>query len=213
VPITLVSWTTRLTLSLARAWAGYRLRQYPSITADHLRLIDASLGSDEALLPRLAAAVTLVGRADPRRCRRMQLDVRRIVVLGVATPNAGFDPYTSAIYVRCGVVAECTAQVTAALLVHEATHARIWRAGVHEVEPIHARLERRCWLETLAFVLRVPDNAVVRDWVVSILDEEAWGTYAKHGSDQETAQQFRQLFSLAAIREWISDRLPWRASR
>jgi hypothetical protein len=209
VPLTEDGFATRAIMVVGRAWGRWRLGRYPSTRVGPLRLIDASLTNNEAVLPRLAAAIALIERIEPRRLRRLERDVRRVVVLGVETPNAGCDPYTSAVWVRVGVVTACTAQVTAALLVHEATHARIWRAGVHEVEAIYARLERRCWLEALAFVLRVPDNAVARDWVESIVDEEAWGTYKKYGINQETARLFLELFSPSAIREWITDRLPW----
>ena len=200
---------TRATIVVARAWARYRLRGYPSTRVGPLRLIDASLTSNESVLPRLAAAIALIESIDPRRLRRLERDVQRVIVLGVETPNAGYDPYLPAIFVRVGAVTDYTAQLTAALLVHEATHARIWSAGVHEVEAIHDRLERRCWLEALAFAVQVPDSSPLREWLECILQEQSWGTYKKYGTNEEAARLFLQLFSPAAIREWITDRLPW----
>jgi hypothetical protein len=199
----------RATIAVVRAWARYRLRGYPSIRVGPLWLIDASLTNNESVLPRLAAAIALIKGIDPRRLRRLERDLQRVIVLGVETPNAGYDPHMPAIFVRVGAVTDYTAQLTAALLVHEATHARIWSAGVHEVEAIHDRLERRCWLETLAFAVRIPDSSALREWVEGILRERSWGAYKKYGSNEEAARLFLELFSPAAIREWIIDRLPW----
>lgn len=109
---------------------------------------DASL-----LAKRVMDAVALVNLVEPRRFSRMRRDVRYCLVMSAKS---------SAYWVLTGtcLISEKRARESneiriALTLVHEATHARIARAGVHYSTRSRLRVERRCIREQISFVQRL----------------------------------------------------------
>ncbi len=67
----------------------------------------------------------------------------------------------------------------AMMIVHEATHARLWRIGCRYDEPNRERVERICVDAEIAFAAKVPgsEEAVARS---RQLLETQWWTHAEH---------------------------------
>ncbi|HEU4697650.1 MAG TPA: hypothetical protein VFS40_00565 [Gemmatimonadales bacterium] len=114
------------------------------------------------VLARLAEALALIGRHQPRALRRLRADV------------AGFDvrryPCRGALFTDTRV---CLVELTflgtgrhavaeiAATIVHEGMHARLARLGLSARPETLAREERLCREAELEFGLAIPDGAVV----------------------------------------------------
>ena len=119
----------------------------------------------EASLSRVERALALIRSHDPVRYRRMLGDLERIWVHLVAGSVAQFD----AALLACTlderfVLDEATSpEMIAAAIVHEATHARLWRCGLGYEEAIRHRVEAICLRREIAFARKLPDGEVVRE--------------------------------------------------
>ena len=111
-------------------------------------------------LERVAAAVELIRRYDPAGFRRVQRGVRRILVSWL--PGT-WGEYQSEIdlcvlHDEHVVAPETSIAAIASTVVHEATHARLIRAGVPYDENLRPRVERICFRAERAFGRRLPDG-------------------------------------------------------
>jgi hypothetical protein len=108
-------------------------------------------------LARLSDALRLLARFDPLRLARLKADLAGIGVWPLGTAAGAFFPETGLCVVDRSVFARgAGALAVATILVHEATHARVARAGVAYSKPHRSRIEALCKEAELAFLLRVP---------------------------------------------------------
>jgi hypothetical protein len=61
-------------------------------------------------------------------------------------------------------VRECSSELIAAAIVHEATHARLWRCGLSYEAALRPRMERLCISQELVFASKLPDGKAVAEW-------------------------------------------------
>jgi hypothetical protein len=115
-------------------------------------------------LQKLADALAIIGRADPKRLRRLVAGGTRMVL---STDVAGYRYFRTSNFIVLGVqsITSSTIQAIAVSIVHEATHARI-DALMDTPGRLTARVERRCIEEEIAFVRRWPqrDEEGFRAW-------------------------------------------------
>jgi hypothetical protein len=90
----------------------------------------------------------------------MRRDVSRLLVTSVQIADAQFDPHTRTCLLDQSFVCsrEVSATQLAAVIVHEATHARLFAAGVGYPPELRPRIERLCLREELALALLLPDG-------------------------------------------------------
>lgn len=143
---------------------------------------------DETLLSKLREAFELIRTLDPRRFARMQRDVKRVVVVPYSGPeyiHAVRACMLSSEYVRKG-----SAEALALTLVHEATHARLMRAGIGYEGPLRERVERVCVESEVRFARLLPDSAdrVARAYATL---RSPWWTDEKEF--EERIRQYAQL--------------------
>ena len=119
----------------------------------------------EASLSRVERGLALIGSHDPVRYRRMLRDLEHIWVHLVAGSVAQFDDALLACTLdERFVLDEATSpELIAAAIVHEATHARLWRCGLGYEEAIRHRVEAICVRREIAFARKLPDGDIVRD--------------------------------------------------
>lgn len=122
-------------------------------------LIVGSVDVDEsaAAVRRLTEALDLIAELDPRRMRRMRQDVTGILLrpsptyagLSIATRRCLLDPQW---------VSASPSATVALVLIHEAIHARLIRAGIPFRLGTSARMrvERVCIRHELAFLRILP---------------------------------------------------------
>lgn len=90
---------------------------------------------------------------DPRRLARIKGDITRILVIDA--PSSSYYSLSNSCVLSRARVLKGTATRVALTIVHEATHARLFRAGVDYRQAVRARVERRCTNEELSFLQRL----------------------------------------------------------
>jgi hypothetical protein len=119
----------------------------------------------EPILRRIEAALSLIKRYDRLRYDRLIRDLKRVWVVVLPSYLAGFDHKILAckIDTRFFLAATTTPELIAATIVHEATHARLWRRGIRYEEAQRPRIEEICLRREIAFAAKLPDGTDVRD--------------------------------------------------
>ena len=118
----------------------------------------------EPILRRVEEALRLIKLHDELRYRRLVRDLKRIWVRDLPGALGTFNKEFQACsldmeYVR----AETTRpESIAAVIVHEATHARLDRCGIDYKEELRPRIEAVCFRRELAFAARLPSGEQVR---------------------------------------------------
>jgi hypothetical protein len=110
---------------------------------------------------KLRATLDLIATSQPRRLVRLQRDVRRILVTFVQVADAQYSAPTRTVLLDETYVCkpEVTAGHLATTMVHEATHARLFAAGIGYPTTLRPRIERLCMRQELDFAGRISDGS------------------------------------------------------
>lgn len=143
----------------------------PASKASGLRVLDLLKSDDtsDARRRALQLALETVLANNSRLHRRIVSELRRVVFL-----ESGPEFWPRA---RACVLAEIEGQSavsTACQLVHEATHARLWRLGFRYSEDIRHRIEQICVKAELDLLARIPGTEALRDDTSRKLDNPWW---------------------------------------
>jgi hypothetical protein len=159
-------WPSRLIIAVARVlqrgpkllwevpletggWAVARKTRYRDVTVGLF-----VLGAESPVaLEHVMKALDIVADGDPRRFARIRHD--RVRVLVEDGPVCCYRWLTNTCVLTLDAVRNDPPQTTALTIIHEATHARLYRAGVGHDRKNKARQERRCVLEEIAFLRRL----------------------------------------------------------
>jgi len=156
---------------------------------DSFDVYAATSGELEAPLARIHDALHLIREYAPRRHERIRRDVRRFIILAAGGPQywPGVDAIT---LTRRMLVSEPTEEV-ALVIVHEATHARLYSMGIRYLPAMRERIERACVRAEVAFAKELPD---AEWWVASVqkqLDTPWWTDAEIHA---RRSAYWRELF-------------------
>jgi hypothetical protein len=146
-------------------------------------LIDS--GSSEVLFARLRAAFVLLQAHDARRFQRLLKDISCVVFL-----ESGPEFWIRGRICVLQDVSSFTDAQLAATLVHEATHARLYAAGIAYSSESRSRIETLCVREELAFLVRVPDSDDLIERTKRKLENPWWtaeAVYERHLDSLEAA--------------------------
>ncbi|MCC7000917.1 MAG: hypothetical protein IT357_02085 [Gemmatimonadaceae bacterium] len=141
-------------------------------------VLDASSGSPavQSSLDAVVDAVRVLEEACPTHHRWLKRTVRQIVLVPPMPALAAFDRFGGGIEVNCEIGAKWDIAAVAAVLVHEATHARIASLGVEasssRLDELRGRIERRCVREQLAALRRIAPEHPLVEWSQRILADE-----------------------------------------
>jgi hypothetical protein len=126
----------------------------------------------EPILRRIEEALRLIQNYDRLRYNRLIRDLERIWVRDVPGAFGSFDHSLHACSLdREFVLAEkSSAEVIAATIVHEATHARLDRCGISYEEKLRPRVEAACFRREMAFAAKLPNGEQVREQAVRKLE-------------------------------------------
>jgi hypothetical protein len=155
------------------------LKERVQLWASESRIVDGlwvgaqEIGDDTGpALDRVEAALCLIKTHDRLRYDRLLRDLERVWVavlpgtLGVyneALKACELDP-------RHVLDEDASAEMIAATIVHEATHARLHGAGIAYDEAQRARIEAVCARRELAFARKLPNGERVRRGAEYLLD-------------------------------------------
>ncbi len=170
----------------------------------------------ELALRRVEAALRLIKASDRRRYDRVIRDLDRVWVRLLTTGAAQFDPSLRACLLdERFVLAETTDPVLiATMIVHEATHARLWRCGIRYDEDQRQRVEAICFRRELAFARRLPNGQSAREAAKDALaiSPSYWTNVASQDREVEgSIQVLRHLGSNWLARLFLAVH-NWRAS-
>jgi hypothetical protein len=158
-------------------------------------------------LERVAQALELIRRHDPGGFRRVQRDVKRILVCWLPWAWGEFKADLALCMLNEDHVCapETSAAGIASTVIHEATHARLSRAGVPYDEQLRPRIEHICFRAQRRFGQRLPDGADV-----VALAERQLGRTDDFLSDDA---RWRRLVDVARTRGLPSWLLSWAQRR
>jgi hypothetical protein len=141
----------------------------------------------EPILRRIEEALLLIKRHDCVRYDRLLRDLERIWVLVGTSKVACFDYkiYACVIDTRFCLAETTTPELLAAVIVHEATHARMWRCGMRYEEAKRPRIEEICLRREIVFAAKLPNGEAVRDQAERTLTLCATGEYWTGGAFHE----------------------------
>jgi len=133
----------------------------------------------EPILRRIEEALLLIKRYDRIRYDRLLRDLQRVWVLLLPSSIAIFEYgiYTCEIDTRYCLAETTTPELLAAVIVHEATHARLWRRGMRYEEARRPRIEEICIRREIAFAAKLPNGEAARDKAEQTLALCATGEY------------------------------------
>jgi len=133
----------------------------------------------EPILHRIEEALLLIKRYDRIRYDRLLRNLQRVWVLLLPSSVANFEYgiYTCQIDTRYCLAETTTPELLAAVIVHEATHARLWRRGIRYEEAQRPRIEKICIRREIAFAAKLPNGEAVRDQAERSLAFCATGAY------------------------------------
>ena len=133
----------------------------------------------EPILCRIEAALLLIKRYDRIRYDRLLRDLQRVWVLLLPSSIASFEYkiYTCEIDTRYCLAETTTPELLATTIVHEATHARLWRHGIRYEEAQRPHIEEICLRREIAFAAKLPNGEDARDQAERTLALCATGAY------------------------------------
>jgi len=116
-------------------------------------------------LRRAEEALSVIKTYDRRLYQRLIRDLERIWVQVTPGGLAHFDSSIWACVLDPRYVLDETksSEEIASTIVHEATHARLWRRGIGYQEELRSRVEAACFRRERAFAAKLPNGAKIRD--------------------------------------------------
>jgi hypothetical protein len=122
------------------------------------------------MLRGLRDALKLIETYDPQRYSRLRRDLKRLWVCGGLPTIGCFNYRLDACqfddrFVRAETT---TTELLASVIVHEATHARLWERFGYD-EALRPRIEAICIRRQLAFAAKLPTGRQAREWAEQML--------------------------------------------
>lgn len=133
------------------------------ITIDDFDVYDATSGGSDVPLARIHDALDLIRTHSPRRYERIKREVRRVVIIGAG--GSEYWPQVGGIALTRAELTSESPEEVAFAIVHEATHARLWKMGIPYARALRERIEHVCVRAEVAFAQTLPD---ADRWVAEI---------------------------------------------
>lgn len=121
---------------------------------------------------KFGEALRLIATHAPRLSARMRRDVRRFLFADVS--GGRYLAGLQTCLIGAGYARRVAPLDLAMMLVHEATHARLSRAGFRYVRTCRERIERICVAAEIAFAQRVPGSEAAVDRARALQDTKWW---------------------------------------
>ncbi len=156
--------------------------------------------------PKIQAALRLVEQHDPRRFRQLQRYVRAIILGAHPIYSAQWfeEDRTCELGLAYVMASTTTPSRLAATIIHETTHARLFRLGIDYAEARRARVEAICYKAQVDFASRLPDGAKIVPELQRWLEPDP----AYYASSSFREREFESLSKLGCP-EWIIRAVRW----
>jgi hypothetical protein len=149
---------------------------------------------------RLDEALSLLKAGAPGRYERVRHSLKGFLILGVDTIRASYDQGTGVCRLRekFMLAPDTTAAAVACVIVHEATHGRLFKLGISYDEPIRYRVELVCIKAALLAAQRLPGSEAEVETCRRQLSVDP-GFYSEDRFNERDANQLRAL----GVPEWL----------
>ena len=196
-PSSLIRWLRGLT---------YRLAHKETLCTIPVAILLPDADDTATCYPKIEAALRLIRDHDPRRFRHVQRYVRAIILSEHPMNFAQWlDDVRMCELARPYVIAPSTTPThLAGTIVHETTHARLFRLGIDYHESRRARVEAVCYNAELDFGSRMPDGAEVVQHAERALARDP-SYYAASTFRQDNFEALRRL----GCPEWLVRTVEW----
>ncbi len=136
------------------------------------------------LFDKVCDAVRLIDQYNPARFARLKRDLRGLWITETGGNHAEYHYWAQlCVLDRSHLLKqEVSAVHVASIIVHEATHARLFRAGFGYEPEMRVRIERVCFKAEIAFASRLPDGQALIEQAHAQLqsDPVVWTREAFH---------------------------------
>ena len=173
----------------------------PNETYSGVKVADVTPGGGQGVRP-VREALALLDANAPARFRRLASDVPLIVVVS-SRGAAQFVPKARAIFVDPAAAETASTPLLAAALVHEATHARIHRAGIPYGSKWRERIERCCTRQEADFLRPFPNGEARTESVTRKLELRWW-------EEQRLRDRSIAYYRRLGIPRWVLRITHWR---
>jgi hypothetical protein len=198
-------WRIRLALWHFRCWVSLATARGRTVHGVSIRLgpvLNEAIGTRAIAV--VESALDLIAQHDPRRMSRIARDIRWIWVQRTAYA-AGYwiqDLRVCVLDREYVTAADTATWMIAATIVHEATHARLFRHNIPYVEPARARIEAICDAQSVDFARRLPGGESFARWILQSRPVDS-----THWSDEKLDRRMSEAkpIELDAIRKEIED--------
>lgn len=112
---------------------------------------------DHVALGNVLAALALIKTCEPNRYSRLTKDLKGILVDILPGAIGQYNPSEDFCDLDERFVASAMPDKIAAVIIHEATHARLWHRGIRYEESVRARVEHACIRRERHFASKLPD--------------------------------------------------------
>lgn len=169
----------------------------------HVRCVDGVrvVAFEPVNIDRIESALRLIGEHDPIRYRHLVQDLERIWVSVVPGSVARFRRSDWTCELDEPFVETATPGLIASVIVHEATHARLYRMGFGYEEAIRERVEKICLRRELAFARRFPNESAVQ-WAEASL--HSLPDLSNDGFARRRGEDFRAIFLRLGMPGWLA---------
>jgi hypothetical protein len=155
---------------------------------------------------QLDEALNLLKASAPSRYERVRDSLKGILIFGIDSTRASYNSDTGICELRQKfmLAPDTTAVAVACVLVHEATHGRLFQLGIPNDEPLRYRVEMVCIKASLITMQRIPGAEAEVDRCrrqLAIPPEY----FSNESSTQRAASELRKL----GAPEWLVRYLIW----
>jgi hypothetical protein len=171
--------------ALRRLIVGASVRLLPRRLLDSVEVVVFSGDGDpEEHMTRILGALQLIREYSPRRYARVTRDLRRIAI--VARGGEIYDHALGTYMVDLQVLQRRSTEEVALAIVHEATHARLWRWNIETTRHNEPRIERLCVAQEIEFASHLPHGNSLIEHAKEKLGRPWWGeaTRERRAEDQ-----------------------------
>ncbi len=188
----------------------YRLANKQTLCTIRVAILLPDEDDRAIVYPTIQAALHLIQQHDTRRFRQVQRYIRAIILSEHPMNLAQWwDDIRMCELARPYVVAASTTPThLAATIIHETTHARLFRLGIDYQQSIRARVEAVCYKAEIDFARGLPDGAGIVQHAERALarDPTYWSTSTFRERDFEALRRLGCPDWLVRAVQWLSRR-------
>jgi len=188
-----LSWTIGRAVAIVRyAVLQFMIASSPRTSVAGFDVADLmSRGDSQARFRKLGEALALIESAQPSLMRRVRSSIARIVFL-----ESGPEYWPRGRACILHDVTNLSAIQVALIVVHEATHGRLWRAGIRYSPAVRERVEQICVRAELALLAKLPSGATFVEYTRQKLSSQWW-------SDEQRKERHGEVIADVEAPAWM----------